>query len=336
VVSDYVRWASGLHIELGETRITAQTDCGPRAASVEAQRSALHPSALDAAQDRLSRLQQQTTARSASGRDYSSSGSTMLWIPAGTFTMGCTGGQVGRCEPDEGPDHTVHISEGFWLEQTETSQRQWREVVGSPHASASASCGELCPVVSLSWCEAVTFANARSRKEGLQPAYLLPWSREAPIGPRCAEQAREVQWERSASGYRLPTEAEWEYAARAGGDTPYSGGTEPGALAWYDANGAQSTHPGGQKAPNAWGLHDMSGNAWEWVWDGYSGYGPDPLTDPSGPTWGTDRVKRGGGYSSQALHLRVAARDSLSPQVVSDSLGFRLARGATGMQPYGN
>jgi formylglycine-generating enzyme required for sulfatase activity len=305
------------------------TACGARSVPIAAQEMAVPVAEVAQASAMLLRLQEQGgQVQAASGKDYTANGSTMKWLAPGSFTMGCTAGQGSACESDEKPSHQVSLS-GFWMASVETTQRQWTAVTGSRHSSYSSSCGEDCPVVNINWCEALSFANARSKKEGLKPAYTLPWSGAAPTGEACDTASPTVQWDRSADGYRLPTEAEWEYAARAGKDTLYAGGAELNALGWYDKNSGGGVHPVGQKAANAWGLYDMSGNVWEWAWDWVGPYTASNAANPSGPTSGVGRVNRGGSFRNEATRMRVANRNRNNPQRANDNQGFRLCLGLT-------
>jgi formylglycine-generating enzyme required for sulfatase activity len=185
-------------------------------------------------------------------------------------------------------------------------------VMGS-NPSRITSCGATCPVEQVSWVDAAKFANTLSAKEGLQQCYgisgdSVTWS----TGPAC-------------TGYRLPTEAEWEVAARGGRDTLYSGGTEIGTVAWVEGNSNSTTHPVAQKAANGYGLSDMSGNVWEWVWDWYGTY-PGQSTDPLGASSGSYRVGRGGSGSMDPAGARVSYRSRFDQDARGNSLGFRLAR----------
>ena len=175
-------------------------------------------------------------------------------------------------------------------------------------------CGGTCPVESVSWFDAVQFANRLSTREGLKPAYRV-------------SSKGGVRWNRRADGYRLLTEAEWEYAARGGQPFPVAGG-EPADVAWTSENAGGSTHPGCTQAPNGLGLCDMSGNVREWVWDWYDAdaYVSVPAEQTTGPEAGLLRVVRGGGWDLDASHARVARRDGRAPGDVSDGVGLRLGR----------
>jgi len=263
---------------------------------------------------------------------------TMVAIPAGAFRMGAPATEPGR-HPDE-TTRQVTISRPFLLAQTEVTREQWRAVMGEADA-AFPQCGVDCPMASITWLEAVAFCNALSEREGL---------------PRCyAVAGREVSWDRACSGYRLPTEAEWEYAARAGENGGVPGGDistlkcrhDPllDAVAWYcgnsrvtypgcfdarakwDGAACAGPHPVAQKAANAWGLHDMLGNSWEWVWDRHGPYPTEPSIDPLGPETGEFRVLRGGSWLRNARVCRFAVRNFYSPdQKHYHGLGLRPAR----------
>jgi formylglycine-generating enzyme required for sulfatase activity len=331
-VGQFVVWAEGLKVEAKAGFESVPTACGARSVPIAAQVMAVPVAEVAEASAMLLRLKEQQPAASgqnhaASGGDYEASDETMRWLVPGSFTMGCTPGQS-DCGRNERPTRTVSLS-GFWMARVETTQLQWKEVMGRHHRSYSRDCGWGCPVVKINWCEAVSFANARSTKEGLKPAYELPWS-NTPTGFACDVASSKVTWDRSADGYRLPTEAEWEYAARAGRDTLYAGGTEIDDLGWHSGNSNGKVHPVGQKRANDWGLYDMSGNVWEWVWDWYGVYNSVVATETSGPTSGARRVLRGGCFVNTSANSRVAERIRKNPHGSFLNFGFRLARGVPG------
>jgi formylglycine-generating enzyme required for sulfatase activity len=171
------------------------------------------------------------------------------------------------------------------------------------------------PVEYVRWSEVVAYCNARSELEGLTPAYMTNGIISLVPG---------------ATGYRLPTEAEWEYAARGGKNHDtyvYSGNDDPDAVAWYSDNSySDRTHPVGGKAANSLGLYDMSGNVWEWCWDWYGSYGSEAQTDPMGALSGTTHIRRGGGWSNIAFGVRCADRLGSSASLQDYGLGLRLVR----------
>jgi formylglycine-generating enzyme required for sulfatase activity len=252
-----------------------------------------------------------TSASTPVDHAVSRRGYPMVRVPAGSFTMGSTKG-----DSDEQPVHTVRLSRSFWMGESEVTQGLWQEVMGS-NPSYFSSCGSDCPVEKVSWYDVVSFANALSRSAGLEECYEI--------------RGTNVSWPRglNCGGYRLPTEAEWEYAARAGQDFEYAGSNNLDEVAWYDGNSGGETHPVGQKRPNAWGLYDMSGNVFEWVNDWYDDeyYSSKSHNDPYGPESSVNRVNRvlrGGSWSYGARDARVAVRSWYGPAYRYSAIGFRL------------
>jgi len=256
-------------------------------------------------------------------------GIDLVQVCAGTFEMGCTPEQS-NCDPDESPVHEVTLTRAFWLGQTEVTQSQWQALMaGTP--SFHASCGVDCPVEMVTWYEALLFTNAVSAAEGLDECYTLDDCASAPgQGTDCGSVTVNSPTGRpyDCSGYRLPTEAEWEYAARADSTTLYAGSDSIDDVGWYVDNSDGTTHPVGAKAPNAFGFLDMSGNVWEWLGDRYdaSYYTGDAQTDPVGPDSGDYRAYRGGAWYAPADFTRVARRNHDHPENRGHGLGLRLAR----------
>jgi formylglycine-generating enzyme required for sulfatase activity len=254
------------------------------------------------------------------------SGYTMMAVPAGTYEVGCTASQSG-CEADEKPAHSVKFNRGTLMGKTEVTQGLYQSVMGSTPwtgnmfysgkeqgACNGGGVGSTLPAHCVSWVDAARFANALSKKDGLEACYTISGENVSwPRGPSC-------------KGYRLPTEAEWEVAARGGRDTTYAGGSELAAVGWTGENSNSSTHPVGQKAANGYGLYDMTGNVWEWTWDWYGAYSSGTQVDPQGAGSGSGRVYRGGGWYVSAAGARVAYRGRYGPANRSYYLGFRLAR----------
>ncbi len=229
-------------------------------------------------------------------------------VEPGTFTMGSALDDADR-DGDEGPVE-VTLSKPFLLGKGEVTQALWEQVMG---ANPSRVKDAALPVDQVSWFDAVVFANALSARDGHAPAYTV--------------QGQNVTANTGADGWRLPTEAEWEFAARAGAAAPFAGGTEADAVAWHKGNAEGASHPPCQKSPNALGFCDMSGNVLEWVWDRYAPYAAGPQTDPRGAdTNDGARVARGGAYSSPSLHGRVANRIRSLPTLRFVTNGLRLAR----------
>jgi len=224
-------------------------------------------------------------------------------VPAGTFQMG---DQIGDGYSDELPVHTVTLTHAFYLGKYEVTQAQWRAVMGTSPGS-HAGCDD-CPVESVSWEMVQQFIAALNTASG---------------HAGCTTES---------GCYRLPTEAEWEYAATGGpapGDgTEWAGSNTVGDVAWYSVNSGDATHPVGQKVANGLGLYDMSGNVWEWVqdWYGANYYSTSPATDPGGPATGTVRGLRGGCFRFDASASRVATRAYEVPTGIYRDDGFRLVR----------
>ena len=237
-------------------------------------------------------------------------------VPAGTFLMGCTAGQQ-LCDDDEA-EHQVTLTRSFLIAETEVTQAQFEAALGYNPARFT-DCGIDCPVESVSWHEAVAFANALSVEAGLIECYS------------CVGSSANVQCEIAADpygceGFRLLTEAEWEDAARCGEDLMFAGSNELSDVAWHQGNSGGSTHIVARKAPNACGLYDMSGNVWEWTQDWYADVSSEPVTDPSGPAEGFARVNKGGGWGSTVSYERVAMRHQGGVDAHTFSFGFRVGR----------
>lgn len=242
----------------------------------------------------------------------------MVELTAGTFDMGSP--SVG--EGTERPVHRVSLS-SFSIARFEVRQQQYLAVTGGNRSSFT---GPNRPVESLSWYEAAAFCNALSRREGYSVFYD-----DADL----ESQRHDVGMNWQASGYRLPTEAEWEYACRAGTSSEYHWGeTMDGAYSWYSGNSGDQTHDVGTRQPNAWGLHDMSGNVNEWCNDWFDPdyYATSPSVDPRGPSSGTYRVIRGGSYNFADFGCRSAFRSILQPGTPASICGLRPVRPRYGSQ----
>ena len=218
---------------------------------------------------------------------------TMIKVPAGEFMMGSLPSEAGRYS-DEGPQHRVAVR-SFSMGKTEVTQAQWRAVMGS-NPSHFTGCGDDCPVEMVSWDEAQQFVLRLSSQ--------------------------------TKRGYRLPSEAEWEYACRAGGADEYCGSGHPQDVGWYDGNSGGHSHPVGEKLPNAFGLYDMSGNVWEWTQDcwneNYNGAPTNGLAWAQGDC--SRRVVRGGSWYFIPRYLRAAYRDWGPTADRYGNYGFRVAR----------
>ena len=234
----------------------------------------------------------------------------LVRVPKGSFTMGSPMTESGRDTNEV--QHSVTLTTDFWMAESEVTQRQYRNLLGS---SPSNFKGDELPVESVSWFEAVEYCNALSLKEMLTPCYQISGTT---VG--WAERVK-------CSGYRLPTEAEWEYAARSPATTVYAGSDSVDGVAWYSTNSGSTTHAVKTKTANGRGLYDLSGNVWEWVWDGYQGnYEALPSTDPIGPLTVAARVFRGGSWGNTATGARVAQRYGYAPSNRDYYLGFRFVR----------
>jgi formylglycine-generating enzyme required for sulfatase activity len=227
-------------------------------------------------------------------------GMSFVLIPAGSFKMGSPDGEDGQYKDER--QHLVTISKPFYLQTTEVTQKQWTQVMGS-NPSSFKDCGDNCPVESVSWDDSQEFIRELNQKAG---------------------------WKK----YRLPTEAEWEYACRAGSEGRFCFGNQKAELekyGWY-ATGpfVMKTHPVGEKKPNAWGLYDMHGNVKEWCQDWYGEYSTGHVTDPTGPKAEKERVShrvsRGGSWNLDSRHLRSANRSMYKPGYRNYTVGFRVAR----------
>jgi formylglycine-generating enzyme len=241
----------------------------------------------------------------------------MVLCPPGTFRMGQEA-KKSKALIDEVLHVQVRLTKSFWVAAHPVTQDLYLAVMGKKPSDFS---GAERPVERVGWLEAVLFCNRLSALAGYVPAYKVE-SMDGPRMPRLPH----VSWRPMADGYRLPTEAEWEYAARAGEAHLYSGSGELGEVAWHMGNSGGGTHPVGTKRANAWGLFDMSGNVFEWVWDWYGEFPDSEATDPCGPSKGSHRVRRGGGWCMYAASMEVGHRNYCSPADRYNYLGFRIAR----------
>ena len=280
------------------------------------------------------------------GEDY-------VLVSPGSYLQGSPGDELGR-DQDEGPVHTVSITRPFWVARAEVTNSQW-SLLFPTAPSLFSTCGNECPVDSINWYEAVSYLNQLSVNEGVTPCYTLNGCNQQVPGRNLV--CSNVEFAGlDCTGYRLPTEGEWEYLARAGSDTALPNGplsnfscsmpdSNLDSVAWFCGNAAVAyepcwdssmeitgsstcagTHPVASKSPNDFGLYDMIGNLWEWTNDWYGGYPAISLTDPEGPAQGNARVVRGCAWSNGARFCRSASRNFYAPEYRFLNVGFRAVR----------
>jgi len=286
----------------------------------------------------------------------------MVWVYGGSFELGRNLGTGGGS--DVTPVSTVTLT-GFLIGKYQVTQEQWIEMMGEDsnpswyktEVDRPPMTGEVDlrrPVERVSWYDVIVFCNILSMKEGLIPAYEMQtfantsvWNTD-PSTWGTVPANNDDRWDAvrilaGSTGYRLPTEAQWEYAAKGGNGSPgsftYSGSNNVNDVAWYTENSdtgqsyGQGTHEVGKKSPNGLGIYDMSGNVWEWCWDWWVSYTATAKTDPVGPSapvspypWLNFRVFRGGGWSGSVGYVRSVNRDGVEPNKESRAVGFRLVR----------
>ena|GEM_PF-4038967 len=235
---------------------------------------------------------------------------TSVALDGGTFAMGCTRDADWNCYVDEFPVRMVTIRPIVAMTY-EVTEGLYADTLGL--ASPSGTTRHV-PVTGITWTDATAFANALSERHSLDPAYTL------------GDSAHTTTVDTNANGWRLPTEAEWEYMARAGTDASFSGGEDVLQVAWIDENSPFTLQPIGLKTPNDWGLHDLSGNAWEWTGDWLGPYPPEDEVDPEGFPEGTKKVVRGGSVDNHAAYARVSLRRLHRPDGTLPCLTVRLVR----------
>ncbi len=256
----------------------------------------------------------------------------MVLVKGGEFRMGAVQ-KISDEEPvrptsvrsyyiEEEPVHPVTLN-SFYIGQYEVTQAEWKAVMGN---NPSLYKGDNLPVERVTWYDAVEYCNKRSKKEGLTPCY--------------SGKGDDIACDFNADGYRLPTEAEWEYACRGGlksRNYTYSGSNNIEEVAWYGLNSDAKTQPVGQKKPNELGIYDMSGNAWEWCWDWFdvNYYRTSPRDNPRGPATGKTRIYRGGGAGGHYFWMTTTGRYTYPPSYHHWFIGFRLVKNVSGPPPPG-
>lgn len=241
--------------------------------------------------------------------------SVFAFVEGGNFSMGRNVG----IEAHEKPEHQVNVHD-FFISKFEITYNDFDRYTDSMKLPRNGDMDwgrSSHPVMVVSWLDAVGYCNWLSIQDHLIPCYVI--------------NGYDVIWSDTANGYRLPTEAEWEYAARGGRRSQknlYAGSNQPGAVAWFKDNSDGKSQPVAGKAANELGLFDMSGNLWEWVWDVYDAayYQISPVNNPTGPVHGPYRVMRGGAWYNNADYITVSARQYHSPDFRQTSVGFRIAR----------
>ena len=269
-------------------------------------------------------------------------GYTVVDIPAGTFMMGCTKGDT-NCSPAEKPRHEVTLTRSFSIMKTEVTRAFYQQVMGTaPHSLFTC---ETCPVAMVSWLDTVTFANTLSELEGVIPCYTVDKQEKDEYGQPY------VLWkDKACVGWRLPTEAEWEFAARGNQEFVFSGSGQLEEVAWFEENSdiqdvavVHRAHPVASKKANGYGVYDMTGNVAEWVWDfdrrykksqnpkgllgmeiGYPSAAP--RTDPIGEEKSNFHIYRGGSFISHRIGSRVSIRGMMGAESSGKFIGFRLVK----------
>lgn len=232
----------------------------------------------------------------------------MVYVEGGTFQMGS---DEKIAEQDEVPVHEVTLS-SYYIGKFEVTQQLWQYIMEN---NPSHFKGIIRPVTNVSWNSCILFCNALSRKAGLEECYYVDGD--------------SYRMDIDRNGYRLPTEAEWEFASIGGTKSKgykFSGSTISKKVVWFRTNSGFVTHPVGKLAPNELGIYDMSGNVWEWCWDWYATYTSEPQVDPTGPKTGVLRVDRGGSFYDFARWCRPFKRDFNAPTDIDVNIGLRLVR----------
>ena len=294
--------------EIGSTPVEVETGAGGYRIRIEAEGYETVERGIAIAAGERQELSWTLTAEPPPRSMTNSVGMTFVHIEGGSFEMGS-----GK-RSDERPVHRVTLS-SFEMATTEVTQGQWERVMGSNPSDSDRGTGENNPVNGVSWYDALVFANRLSMTEGLTPVYRISGStdpaRWGSVPTDDNSTWNGVQMDRKAEGYRLPTEAEWEYAARGGQQSrgyTYAGSDSADDVAWYRGNSSDRSRPVAGKQANELGLYDMSGNVWEWCWDRYESYPSSAETDPLGPSSGMFRIIRGGSWNTGEAFTRSARR----------------------------